>query len=739
MSHYVESYLAQGLPVYFSAPYVGDGRKSDGKVPLHPNGVNGAVINMDDAKRWLKDTPNANIGLKVTEPYIIIDLDVHNGGTGPEQWDAIVGTNQLPETLEASTGGLGKHIWFRLPDHIINQVHDGKLRIVSKLDKDIDVKHNGGVLVEPSKTEYPYTWDGIENDTPDFEKDAALAPDWLIDRLVLPVEYNPSTGAQSVSDWEFKRLREATKHIIDVDDRETWLYVGMGLHASGHRDSYDVWTEWSSPSHKFDAVDQIRTWKSFSADREIRRNPESIYKMALDGGWDGSVPSESNEIIIDFEALQGKVKKAESTDGPLPHPKLLRCPAEPIQEIADYINSITETKHDQAAVHGALALFSVLAGRHYTTDRANFTAQYFVILGRTGIGKNASKAAIDKILHGTEAFRRLHGGNGFASRPAIYSSMIEKPQQVVIMDEFGKLMQLAMNHNQSHRRGAIDGLLELYSSAGGYLNHGARSTIGLTDKQKDAHKLPPIVNPSLTVLGLTTQDAFFQGITEANIHDGFLNRMLVIEMDPRLAEENLKVNRSRPNLYLINHLERIAKAKCPATKEPQIRTYTFDRESSILLDRFKIEIRRLQVEYREQTKGLEALCSRWREAAMRLALTLAVAQDPDGFEIHWAYTDWSIDYVRWYGQRFIATILETMSHSKHDELRLAYMRAFREQGPGGFTRTDLSRKAPFCYSNRRERMDVIEDLFAAGLIERQTIKTKGRSGETFVVTKDGLK
>jgi hypothetical protein len=59
-----------------------------------------------------------------------------------------------------------------------------------------------------------------------------------------------------------RRIRNALQR-IPVDDRETWLRVGMALCDHYENGGRAIWDEWSATSGKFDPRTQERVWKSF--------------------------------------------------------------------------------------------------------------------------------------------------------------------------------------------------------------------------------------------------------------------------------------------------------------------------------------------------------------------------------------------------------------------------------------------------------------------------------------------
>lgn len=116
------------------------------KRPLTAHGFEDATSNPEQIERWWRATPDANIGLRLPEGTICIDVDPRNGGS----LDAL---GELPETLTARTGGDGWHLLFRY-----HGKPGGKVRGVPG----VDVKTRKGYIVaapsiHPSGGRYEWT------------------------------------------------------------------------------------------------------------------------------------------------------------------------------------------------------------------------------------------------------------------------------------------------------------------------------------------------------------------------------------------------------------------------------------------------------------------------------------------------------------------------------------------------------------------------------------------------------
>lgn len=155
-------------------------------------------------RAWWERVPDANIGIACgASGLVVLDVDPRNGGN--ESLAALEAKHgPLPATLEARTGGGGRHFYF------IGNLRKGVL------GPGLDLQGAGAyVVAPPSVTEGPYTW--TTGGAP------APVPSWFGAPLDLPAGEQPGTdgdaawsvlGAafESVG-WLGKRLREGNRAV----------------------------------------------------------------------------------------------------------------------------------------------------------------------------------------------------------------------------------------------------------------------------------------------------------------------------------------------------------------------------------------------------------------------------------------------------------------------------------------------------------------------------------------------
>ena len=130
------------------------------------------VADPAEVERWFDRWPDSNIGIVTGQVsgLVVVDVDPRHGSEDSiAAWDSA--GRILPETVEAATGGGGRHLYFRAPTVF--------LRNRVGLAPGIDLRANGGLVVAPPSI-HPsggrYLW--RPGCAPGDRAPAAL-PDWL--------------------------------------------------------------------------------------------------------------------------------------------------------------------------------------------------------------------------------------------------------------------------------------------------------------------------------------------------------------------------------------------------------------------------------------------------------------------------------------------------------------------------------------------------------------------------------
>jgi hypothetical protein len=127
-----------------------------------------------EINQWFQRWPTANVGIVTGEVSGIVVLDIdpgHGGDKSVATW--VEQHGPLPETLEVTTGGGGRHLYFQHPGGVIHNK--------AGIAPGIDLRADGGCVVAPPSIHASgnhYTW--VAGHGPGSMKPAPM-PVWLLE------------------------------------------------------------------------------------------------------------------------------------------------------------------------------------------------------------------------------------------------------------------------------------------------------------------------------------------------------------------------------------------------------------------------------------------------------------------------------------------------------------------------------------------------------------------------------
>jgi len=164
----------------------------------------------DLVRRWWRRWPDANLGVVTGDVsgVIVVDVDPRSGGDGSlEGLEA--GYGPLPATVEAQTGGGGRHLYLRCP---------GRPVVPRPVAPGLDLKGDGGLVVAPPSLHVSgaaYRW--VPGRGPG-DLEPAASPAWL---LALGAGGPPSSASV--------RLSPSRTAAERAEFAELWAALGVDL------------------------------------------------------------------------------------------------------------------------------------------------------------------------------------------------------------------------------------------------------------------------------------------------------------------------------------------------------------------------------------------------------------------------------------------------------------------------------------------------------------------------------
>jgi len=169
---------------------------------------------------WWTRNPENNIAVHC-EPsgFIVIDIDPRSGGNESyEKFKELLGQD-LPDTAEALTGiytyqgqtNRGRHIYFRVPD---GEQLVGNLKAAGL--NGIDIKHNGYVLVAPSRHGSGVSYDWADGKAP-WQTAIADAPEFLLQALRKKNRGGSAGTSLGQGDWSWLGDLNSDGEKVDIN------------------------------------------------------------------------------------------------------------------------------------------------------------------------------------------------------------------------------------------------------------------------------------------------------------------------------------------------------------------------------------------------------------------------------------------------------------------------------------------------------------------------------------------
>jgi putative DNA primase/helicase len=178
--------------------------KDQGKHPAISSWNTNATDDVDIIQQWWERDPEANIGVFCRPSgFLVIDIDPRSGGhTSYQKFEELV-EGALPPTVEAITGEYtlagktlrGRHIFYR-----VDESEDLIGNLKSAGINGIDIKHNGYVLIAPSRHNSGVNYEWAEGKAP-WEIEIAQAPEELLAFLRKKTRRSSVGSSLGSMDW----------------------------------------------------------------------------------------------------------------------------------------------------------------------------------------------------------------------------------------------------------------------------------------------------------------------------------------------------------------------------------------------------------------------------------------------------------------------------------------------------------------------------------------------------------
>ena len=541
----------------------------------------------------------------------------------------------------------------------------------------------------------------------------------------------------------YEAVEDALRHIDNADlDYDSWVRIGMATKGALGDEGWPLFEAWSESSQKNDPKTTARSWRSFAPQRI---GAGTIYKLALDNGWEPDAEMQLNgEIVTNghhparefLQALQAADPiSIEPHEISLPPPKPMPVGWDQVGGvIADMMALMAATaKRPQPvlALGASLCAVGALMGRKYRTESNIRSNLYVVGIAESGAGKNHSRVVINELFRKANLLQYL-GGNKIASGSGLLTAIQRQPAILFQLDEFGMFLSAAADRKRSPRYVCeiLDLLTELYTTSGTtYFGVEYAST-----QHNNAHRA--IHQPCACIYGTTTPLHFWQALQASNVADGSLARFLIMESEDDFPDSNEAFGVIDPPQDLIDRLILIhqggGKLNGNLTDVGAIDEVLVDPRVVPMTPQARATFRQLDQELVERLRtsrgtGYSSILARIEENATKLALIRAVSRDPVDPQIEDHDAEWGIMLSRHCAELTIREASARVSENQVESHHKRAMQILRDAGMAGMSKSDFTRRTQFM--DHRQRDGVLRTLAEAGLIEMMALQSKGRPAQ----------
>lgn len=196
--------------------------QSNGKAPLTTekfhSGFKSATTDKNKIQQHWSKYPTSNIGLRISNDLIIMDIDVHNENGFDSLAVLEKEFGKLPATFSVDTPTGGKHYYLKLPEGV---TIDRQINVF----KGIDLLTNGYVVASPSVIngkKYAVSSGSIDQLT--------LLPNWLLKTFKTHREQGSSEYMSQTNTAQYKTGKKYTGALLDelvtgatIGGRNDWI------------------------------------------------------------------------------------------------------------------------------------------------------------------------------------------------------------------------------------------------------------------------------------------------------------------------------------------------------------------------------------------------------------------------------------------------------------------------------------------------------------------------------------
>lgn len=421
------------------------------------------------------------------------------------------------------------------------------------------------------------------------------------------------------------------------------------------------------------------------------------------------------------------------------------------QSLYDWLMVSAKKTHPTAALSALFTITSAITARGYYTHTKASTSLFIIIIAKSGAGKNIVVQAPDKIMELALQNEKLIISK-ISSEGAMDDIFKQQYCATQIIDEFGDQLGHMLADKGGYLKVVSAKMKNLYSLTNGMYHSSRYSSSGGKNR---TNKPWSIKRPCYGITGISTKTQLLQHLNENMLHDGFLNRFIILSDNEVKPQFNKKPIYDVPD-EIVDHIKsiKISKIYTPVEKKdgdsedinnPALEYFDDDDYKTIMLSEDAEEYFEDYIGDADEIKDSDiykfcdgdeteinrAVSMRWRENAIRLAVGLVAYEKLETVSLE--VLEWCYELVKKSSLDFLQLFTKEASQTQYGELKDKAIEAFQRQGKDKWISLSYlgTSVRPFSTLRAHHRLELLNDLVDTGLFETKTNKLNGKETKLY--------
>jgi hypothetical protein len=398
-----------------------------------------------------------------------------------------------------------------------------------------------------------------------------------------------------------------------------------------------------------------RIFRASALGKRKKANREDYVAYMINKSFDRMTP------LVDLVAIKEKMteilekkewKEPEVKKIPINRINPYTFPPGLIGEIAQFIYDQSIYPVKEISLVAALAFMSGICGKSYNVSGTGLN-NYFVLLAKTGRGKEAMAKGIDKIVSEvkktTPNVVDFIGPAEFASPQGLVKHLQASPSFMSVLTEFAMMLkQLTAFNANANTTGLRRMFLNLYNKSGDGQTLGG---IVYSDRDKNVQTLTA---PAFSILGECTPEKYYRLLDEDLISEGLLPRFTTIEYLGERCSSNKNHYLVHPSRELIQSVSTVVSNSFMLINNKSVIHVKFDDEAAKIFSDYNENKCNGEIN-KSDTQGVSAeLWTRSHVKAMKLAALVAIGINPFHPVITKDAALWAINIINFDNENIIS-------------------------------------------------------------------------------------